>query len=112
MSCIDTVVAQAVGCWPTGNCPLSSDPFAGFAKCRHTYFHKWATFQTGSYSGSTCRGSRFTSMDSGATVTDGLTGLVWEVKDGTVGGSANPSDPENVNDKTGTFYVRAVRGGL
>ena len=54
------------------------DQRAAFAKCRHKYFGRWAKFQ--SYVGSTCVGPRFT--DNGdQTVTDNLSGLVWEKKD-------------------------------
>lgn len=83
VSCVDMVVAKdAKG--------VTFDEFATFAKCRHTYFNKWKTLQTKPYAGSTCIGSRFVPTDSGATVTDGLTGLVWELK--TNSGVHNGSD--------------------
>ena len=51
-----------------------------FARCRHAYFKKWTAFQPkASLAGSTCIGSRFTDNGDG-TVTDKLTGLVWEKK--------------------------------
>jgi hypothetical protein len=82
-SCVDAVLAKdAKG--------VSFDAFAAHAKCRHKYFAKWAAFQ--SYAGSTCVGTRFT--DNGdQTVTDNLTGLVWEKKD----------DSGSVHDKDNTY---------
>lgn len=77
VSCVDTAVAKdAKG--------VMFDESAAFAKCRHTYFKNWTSFQReASLAGSTCTagvGNRFTVTDSGATVTDALTGLVWELK--------------------------------
>ncbi len=94
VACIDKVVGTVYGCQPTKSC--KADMFAAFAKCRHTYFKNWTTFRgRKSLTGSTCVASRFTSTDSDATVTDALTGLVWEKKTGSLG---NPEDsnPENV----------------
>src|SRR6185295_7016046 len=75
-SCINTVVAKnARGDF--------IDEFALFARCRHAYFTKWARFQSPTRRppliGSTCIGSRFTDNIDG-TVTDNLSGLVWEKK--------------------------------
>ena len=79
----------------------TSAPFKAFAICRHTYFQKWTRFQNParrpSLVGSTCIGSRF--VDNGnQTVTDNLTGLVWEKKvnlDMTPN-NADPHDADNV----------------
>jgi len=72
VSCVDSAVAKdAKG--------VIFDEFAAFAKCRHAYFKKWTAFQPkASFAGSTCIGLRFT--NNGTTVTDNLTGLVWEKK--------------------------------
>jgi hypothetical protein len=61
-----------------------------------------------------CSGSRFTVTDSGATVTDNLTGLVWEVKTTAVSSGQNASDRHDVdntyswstgsNNEDGTAY--------
>jgi hypothetical protein len=61
------------------------DEFGSFARCRHAYFKNWKTFQTKtSLAGTTCIGLRY--ADNGdQTVTDHLSGLVWEKKD-TAGG--------------------------
>ncbi len=67
------------------------------AKCRHNYFHNWATFQTAArYLGSTCVGPRFVDNGDG-TVTDRLTTLVWEQKDSqdSVPNFADPHDADN-----------------
>lgn len=69
LSCIGSAVAKEVG----------GGDFEAFAQCRHTYFSQWAAFRaTDGLAGSTCVGARFT--DNGVTVTDNLTGLVWEKK--------------------------------
>ncbi|MBI3783227.1 MAG: DUF1566 domain-containing protein [Deltaproteobacteria bacterium] len=64
------------------------------AKCRYTYIRKWESFQRRkSLTGSTCIGARFT--DNGGTVTDNLSGLVWEKKINQLTeyyAAANPSD--------------------
>ncbi len=97
VACIDTVVAKNAGCATTG-CPLSFKWDVSFSNCRHAYFKNWAAFQTkAALAGSTCIGTRFTSTDSGLTVTDGLTGLVWEEKtnlDG-IANYGNPQDADN-----------------
>ena len=103
VSCVEIVVAKNAG----GNSVGAND---AFAKCLGTYFGNWTAFQQdSSLTGSTCIGNRFTSTDSGATVTDALTGLVWEKQDGTVGGSSDLSDPQNVNNEyswsTGAPYA-------
>ena len=72
-SCIERVIARdAKG--------ILVDYYAPFARCRHPYFKKWVGFQVKStLQGSTCIGPRFT--DNGdQTMTDRLTGLVWEKK--------------------------------
>jgi hypothetical protein len=53
VSCVDAVVAKDyVG--------ASFDEYAAFAKCRHTYFKNWTTFQSKlSLVGSTCIGTRY-----------------------------------------------------
>lgn len=80
-SCVEGVVAKdAKGANFCG--PSFCGTFPVFAKCRHAYFKGWTVFQSrASLAGSTCIGPRFT--DNGdQTVTDNLTGLVWEKKDG------------------------------
>ncbi|MBI3782985.1 MAG: DUF1566 domain-containing protein [Deltaproteobacteria bacterium] len=109
VSCNDTVVAKiAKG--------VVFDDFAAFAKCRHAYFKKWTAFQTkGSLTGSTCIGSRLT--DNGTTVTDNLTGLVWEKKtnDASVHDQGNFyswSTGSNNEDGTAfTGFLATVNGG-
>jgi hypothetical protein len=77
-SCVDAVVAKdAKGRFAP---PPTTAYFAAFAKCRHAYFKKWVGFQTTtSLAGTTCIGNRFDDNGNG-TVTDNLTGLVWETK--------------------------------
>jgi hypothetical protein len=104
VSCVDTVVAKNAG----GNDLVSAN--AAFAQCLDRYLGTWTAFQEkSSLTGSSCIGSRFTTTDSGATVSDALTGLVWEKQDGTVGGSTDASDPQNVNNEyswsTGAPYA-------
>ena len=86
VSCVEAKVAKdAFG--------TTVNQFVGFAKCRHTYFKKWASFQTkGSLAGSACVGSRFTDNGDG-TVTDNLTTLVWEQK----------TDDDSVHDKDNLY---------
>jgi hypothetical protein len=88
--CVNAVVAKdAKG--------VVFDELAAFAKCRHTYFKTWTGFQPkASLSGSTCIGNRFT--DNGTTVTDKLTGLVWEKKTN-LDGSSNFSDPHDADNR-------------
>ena len=85
------------------------DEFAAFARCRHTYFKKWTGFQAkASLAGSTCIGPRFT--DNGdQTVTDNLSGLVWEKKDSLdhVPNSGDPHDADNGY----TWGIGAENGG-
>jgi hypothetical protein len=72
-ACVDSKVAMdAKG--------ITFDYYKAFATCRHAYFKKWAGYQLpkAGLATSTCIGSRFT--DNGATVTDNLSGLVWEKK--------------------------------
>jgi hypothetical protein len=80
--------------WGTG-----FDVVAAFAKCRHTYFNTWMAFQIHSegFFGSTCVGHEFTDNGDGS-VTDELSGLVWEEKtnlDG-VPNLADPHDADNM----------------
>jgi hypothetical protein len=114
LSCVDAVVARDAGCATTG-CPKSFDEFAAFAKCRHTYFNNWTTFQSKkSLAGSTCVGSRFTVTDSGATVTDGLTGLVWEVEiySGVRQYNKSYTWSTGSNDEDGTAFTTFLTTGL
>jgi len=108
-SCVDTVVAKdAKG--------VSFDEFAAFAKCRHAYFKKWTAFQPkAALAGSTCIGIRLT--DDGTTVTDNLTGLVWEKKtnDASIHDEGNFytwSTGSNDEDGTAfTSFLATVNGG-
>jgi hypothetical protein len=76
------------------------DEFAAFARCRHSYFKKWAGFQTkGALNGTSCRpvgASRFQDNADG-TVTDNLSGLVWEQK-ADLDGNADLSDPHDADN--------------
>lgn len=73
-SCVDVVLAK-------NGKGIVFDEFKAFWKCRHSYFKKWAAFQNkASLAGSTCVGSRYTD-NADQTVTDNLTGLIWEKKD-------------------------------
>jgi len=117
VSCVDGVVAKdAKG--------VRFDEFAAFAKCRHAYFTKWTGFQTDrSLAGSTCIGSRFTDNGDG-TVTDNLSGLLWERKTN-LDGAANLADPHDADNpytwSTGdpfkedgtafTSFIGTVNGG-
>ncbi len=117
LSCVNAVVAKdAQG--------LSFDEFAAFARCRHRYFGSWAQFQAESaLVSSSCVGSRF--ADNGSTVTDNLTGLVWEKKTGTTGLQLDFDQPQHVNNAyswstgapysgTGTIFtdfLSTVNGG-
>jgi hypothetical protein len=126
LSCVDTVVATDAGCAPTGSCKASFDEFAAFAKCRHTYFKKWKSFQGASFTGSTCAvglTNRFTDNGDG-TVTDNLTRLTWEKKDNLDGTEnlADPHDADNLytwstNSNNGdgtafTSFLATVNGGF
>ena len=74
VSCVDRVVAKNA----TG---VYFDQFAAFARCRHAHSNTWLAFQRkASLAQSTCIGSRYTD-NADQTVTDKLTGLVWEKKD-------------------------------
>ena len=87
VACVETALAKEA----RGTVP---DPNAAFAVCRHAYFHKWVAFQsrTASLGGSLCIGARFTDNGDG-TVSDNLSGLVWEKKD----------DAGDVHDKDSVF---------
>ena len=65
-----------------------------FKRCRHKYFSKWNMFQSASYADSTCIGNRFTDNADG-TVTDHLSGLVWEKK----------TDDDSVHDKDNSYTL-------
>ena len=84
--------AQAKG-WTSG----SYDFQKGVSKCRVTYTGTWAKLQKkGALAGSSCVGARFT--DNGTTVTDNLTGLVWEKKTNldSIQNFADPHDADNL----------------
>jgi len=105
-ACVDTVVAKdaklGFGAF---------DEFAAFAKCRHAYFKKWTGLQAAKYATSTCIGSRLT--DNGTTVTDNLTGLVWEKKtnDASVHDVGNFYDWGSI-DETGQAFTTFLTAGL
>ena len=124
VSCVDTVVAKEASCVPTVSCPANFNEFTAFAKCRHAYFKKWKAIQGTAFVGSTCAAgltNRFTVTDSGATVTDGLTGLVWELKDNldNTPNYADPHDADNYytwstgsNNEDGTAFTTFLTAGL
>jgi hypothetical protein len=94
LSCVDGVLAKNA----RGALVDLVIAFPAFAKCRHQYFANWVEFQgRNSLAGSTCIGSRFTSTDSGTTVTDALTSLVWEKKTN-FDSVANPADPHDADN--------------
>ncbi len=67
-----------------------------FAKCRAKYAAAWAKLVAKNV-GTSCADPRF--EDNGdSTVTDHLTGLVWEKKTTTAGSGANPSDRHDVDN--------------
>lgn len=128
-SCVDAVVAEEAKARVGGLLEI-----AKFAKCRHTYFKNWTAFQAKvSLSGSTCIGTRFTDNGDG-TVTDALTGLVWEKKDnmdftpnladphdadneytwcaGSVGSCTNPTDPPDGTAFTSFLETLNSGGGF
>ena len=82
-------------------------------KCTVKYAAAWTKLSA--IGAAPCSGSRFTVTDSGATVTDNLTGLVWEVKTTAVGSGQNASDRHDVdnaytwstgsNNEDGTAYT-------
>lgn len=95
-SCVDNAMAKDVK-------GVAFDEFAAFAKCRHAYAKKWVGFQSkSSLSGSSCRpvgGARFDNSAADGTVTDNLSGLVWELK------TALDSTPDPLNPRDGdNFY--------
>jgi hypothetical protein len=116
LSCVDTVVAKDAGCVPNASCPPSFSEFAAFATCRHAYFKKWTAFQSSaSLTGSTCVGGRFTTTDGGTTVTDALTGLIWEKKtnDSTVHDVGNVNTWSTGTSKgDGTAFTTFLAGAL
>ncbi len=111
VSCVGSVVAKDA----TG---ASFDQFAAFAQCRHTFFKRWTAFQTdASLAKSTCIGSRYTD-NADQTVTDNLSGLVWEKKDNASGihdkGNAYSwSTGTNKEDGTAfTSFLATINGGF
>lgn len=94
VACVDAVVAQDAS-------GVSFDyDHVPFTRCRHTYFKNWTAFQSkASLATSTCAlglSNRYT--DNGdQTVTDNLSGLVWEKKDN-LDATENPSDPHDANN--------------
>jgi hypothetical protein len=102
VSCVDGVVAKnAQGATAT--------QWPALAKCRENYSQRWMTFQSrASLLGSSCHpqeaaAPRFAGNADG-TITDELSGLVWEKKTGTVGGNGVDcstmacGDPHDVNN--------------
>ncbi len=116
LSCVDSVIAKDAGCVPNASCLSSFNEFAAFAKCRHTYFKNWTAFQGNRLLvGSSCIGSRFTSTDGGTTVTDALTGLVWEQKtnDSTVHDEGNVYTwSTGTNKGDGTAFTAFLTGAV
>lgn len=86
-SCVQRRLARSYGDGGLAQAKLS--------KCREKYIAKWTKLQqlTGS---TTCTQARF--VDNGATVTDNLTGLIWEKKTTAVGSGINPLDPNDVDN--------------
>ena len=67
-----------------------------FGKCRVKYDAAWAKLVAKNV-GTSCAGARF--VDNGdSTVTDHLTGLVWEKKTTVAGSGSNPSDRHDVDN--------------
>ena len=67
-----------------------------FAKCRVKYNAEWAKL-VAKNAGTSCAGARFVDNGDG-TVTDHLTGLMWEKKTTVAGSGANPSDRHDVDN--------------
>lgn len=65
-----------------------------FQKCRSRYQAIWPKLQA-KFPGTSCALPRF--VDNGATITDNLTQLVWEKKDGS-DGTANPANHHDVDN--------------
>ena len=79
-----------------------------FGKCVDKYTANWPKLvKKYDGKGTSCTGDRYADNGDG-TFADRLTGLIWEKKTGTPGGTANPSDPHNVNNQypwsTGSPY--------
>ena len=79
-----------------------------FGKCVDKYTANWPKLvKKYDGKGTSCTGDRYADNGDG-TFADRLTSLVWEKKTGTPGGTANPSDPHNVNNQypwsTGSPY--------
>jgi hypothetical protein len=99
-SCVDGVVATdaKVGVY------LAEEylDFKAFWKCRHAYFKKWRGFQgNAKYATSSCDENTISSRfnDNGdQTVTDNLSGLVWEKKD-SFDFAANPANPHDADNQ-------------
>ena len=67
-------------------------------KCVDTYTANWPKLvKKYDGQGTSCTGDRYADNGDG-TFADRLTSLVWEKKTGTPGGTANPSDPHDVNN--------------
>ncbi len=75
----------------------TSDSLAAFAKCRHKYLKPWPKYQLKvPLAGSRCVGARFVdNVDE--TVSDNLTGLVWEQKTN-LDMTANPADRHDADN--------------
>lgn len=115
VSCVDAVVAKDAKGVAFNDEHSRHGPveFKAFWKCRHKYFKKWASFQgKAKYAGSTCDqtvpaiGGRYTDNGDG-TVTDNLSGLMWEKKDN-YDGVENYTDPHDADNyytwSTGSPY--------
>jgi len=101
-TCVENTVATRAG-------GASRDFQATFARCRHTYFKRWSTFQQSrSLLTSTCIGTRVTDNGDG-TVTDNLSGLVWEKKTN-ADSTPNPGDANDA-DNTYTWSTGAPYKG-
>jgi len=102
VSCMDLALAQVA----RGTPPFILGRADG---CRRGYFKKWTGFQTKPLlAGSSCIGSRFT--DNGdQTVTDHLTGLVWEKKTN-LDMNVNAADPHDADNTYGWSYSAIENG--
>lgn len=85
--CVQNWLAK---CYGKGDC----DQFK-LSKCRVKYQNKWTKLQK--LTGTTCDQDRFVDNLDG-TVTDNLTGLVWEKKTTAVGSGTNYADPTDVDN--------------
>jgi hypothetical protein len=112
-NCVDAVVAKNAG-------GTTFDQQAALARCRHTYFRKWATYQAkASLTPSPCVGNRLTDNGDGS-VTDNLSGLIWEKKTAAdlAANLADPHDADNTYEwssgapyaGTGTAFTGFLKG--